>query len=73
MDIKTKLLENGIGAVSDIKDLQHWSWRNKGAIENMNVINKFTSTDLMNGNGKFGPCTLATRRVQFTNFLSVMN
>jgi hypothetical protein len=32
----------------------------------------FTSTDLMKGNAAFWAWTLATWRVQFTNFLSVM-
>lgn len=31
---------------------------------------KFTSTDLINGNGALCPCMLAIRRFQFTNFLS---
>lgn len=30
-----------------------------------------TSTDLINGNAAFGPCALATHRLQFTYLLSV--
>lgn len=34
-------------------------------------LKKLTSMDLMNGNGAFSACTLATRRFQFTYLSSI--